>query len=88
MKLTIDIDCTAQEARDFLGLPDVREMQARLLKDLEDRLKAGIVGGDPEALVKQWLPLTLEGMERMQRAFWSGLSSGGSASGGPGGRKP
>lgn len=83
MKLTIDIDCTAQEAREFLGLPDVRDMQARLLKDLEDRLKANIAAVEPEALMKQWLPLTLEGMEQMQRAFWSGLS--GAASGG---RKP
>jgi hypothetical protein len=82
MKLTIDVDCTPQEARDFLGLPDVRDMQARLLKDLEDRLKAGITAVEPDALMKQWLPLTLDGMEQMQRAFWSGLS------GGPGGRKP
>ena len=83
MKLTIDIDCTPQEARDFLGLPDVRDMQARLLRDLEDRLKAGITAVEPDALMKQWLPLTLEGMEQLQRAFWSGLSGGT-----PGGRKP
>lgn len=82
MKLTVDIDCTAQEARDFLGLPDVREMQARLLRDLEERVKGGIAAMEPDALMKQWLPLTLEGMEQMQRAFWSGLGSGAT------GRKP
>lgn len=83
MKLTIDIDCTAQEARAFLGLPDVSEMQARLMKELEDRLKSNIAAMEPEALMKQWLPLTLEGMEKMQRAFWSGMPGGA-----PSGRKP
>jgi hypothetical protein len=83
MKLTIDIDCTPEEARAFLGLPDVSDMQARLLRDLEDRLKAGLAAMEPDALMKQWLPFSLEGMEKMQRAFWSGLSGGA-----PGGRKP
>ena len=28
MKITIEIDCTPDEARQFVGLPDVKPMQA------------------------------------------------------------
>lgn len=73
MKISIDIDCTPQEARAFLGLPDVAEMQQRLLAALEARMGDAIQKMDPEAMMRQWMPLGLEGMEQIQR-FWSGLA--------------
>ena len=39
MKATIEIDCTPEELRAFMGLPDVRPLQASLMKDLETRIK-------------------------------------------------
>ena len=36
MKFTINIDCTPEEARAYLGLPDVRPMQEQLLKEMQD----------------------------------------------------
>ena len=39
MKVTINIDCSPEEARTFMGLPDVRPMQEALLKELEARLQ-------------------------------------------------
>lgn len=76
MKLTFDIECTPQEARQFLGLPDVTDMQQRLLAELEARLRANIQAMEPEALMKQWMPLGLEGMDQIQR-FWADLARGG-----------
>ena len=37
MKITIDIDCTPQEARSFLGLPDVEPMQQALMKMVQEK---------------------------------------------------
>ena len=31
LKITIDIDCTPDEARQFMGLPDVKPLQAAVL---------------------------------------------------------
>lgn len=70
MKITIDIDCTPEEARSFLGLPDVAPMQASVMAALEKRLLANIEAMDPETLIKTWLPMGLEGLEQMQKAFW------------------
>ena len=42
MKVTIEIDCTPLEARQFFGLPDVQPMQAALLAQMEKQLMAEI----------------------------------------------
>ena len=74
MKVRIDIDCTPLEARAFLGLPDVAPMQAAVLKDMEERMRAALSAMDPEAMLKTWFPGGLQGWEQLQRAFWSQLS--------------
>ncbi len=79
MKITIDIDCTPEEARSFLGLPDIAPMQKNLIDAMEARLKANIDAMDPEAMVETWLPATMKGWEQMQRAFMSQLAEATSA---------
>lgn len=76
MKITIDIDCTPEEARRFLGLPDVQPMQDAIMKEVQDRLTANIAGMDPETILKTWLPAGLEGLEQMQKMFWSQMTGG------------
>ena len=39
MKITIDIDVTPEEARRFLGLPDVEKIQMQLLENAQQYLK-------------------------------------------------
>lgn len=73
MKITVNIDCTPDEARAFLGLPDVTPIQETLLKEIEARMMANIRAMDPEAMMRTWLPMTLEGFEKLQAAFFSHL---------------
>lgn len=73
MKITIDVDCTPEEARSFLGLPDVKPMQEAMLADAQTRLKTAMASVEPEALMKLWLPAGVDGLERVQKAFWSHL---------------
>ena len=80
MKIKFDIDCTPEEARTFLGLPDVKPMQEAMMKEVEQRLHANLQAMDPETLFKTWLPAGIQGWEQMQKMFWSQL--GGAAGGG------
>lgn len=75
MKITFDVDCTPDEARAFLGLPDVKPMQEELLKQVQDRLSATLRTMDPEAVLKTWLPVTLKGFEQLQEMFLSQIAS-------------
>jgi len=77
MKIKIDIDCTPQEARNFLGLPDVEPMQRVLMQELQERMSQNLKAMDPEVMMKTWLPASIQGMEQMQKIFWSQFGAGG-----------
>lgn len=57
MQVTADVDCTPEEVRAFLGLPDVRPLQAAVLARMEKRMLAEADRYSPERLMKTWLSL-------------------------------
>ncbi|HLY46570.1 MAG TPA: DUF6489 family protein [Stellaceae bacterium] len=69
MKISLDIDCTPDELRGFFGLPDVKPLQERMLKEVEERMRANVQALDPEAMLKTWLPAGLKGFEQLQEMF-------------------
>jgi hypothetical protein len=82
MKISFDVDCTPEELREFFGLPDVKPMQEQLMKDVEERMRAGVKALDPEAMLKTWLPAGLQGFEQLQEMFLNQLGQvGGRGSG-------
>jgi hypothetical protein len=74
MKVTINIDCTPEEARAFFGLPDVKPMQDAMMAEIEKRMRANMDAMDPETLFKSWLPVGMQGWEQLQKAFWGQMS--------------
>lgn len=76
MKVTIDVDCTPEEARHFLGLPDVKPMQDAMMQEIQDRMMANLQAMDAETLFKTWLPAQMQGLEQMQKFFWSQFNKG------------
>lgn len=88
MKLKIDIDCTPEEARQFLGLPNVAPLQDSMMKEIEEKMRENIRTLDPETFVRTWLPATVQGWGDLQKMFWGqmGATPGGfpGAPGGPG----
>ena len=76
MKITMNIECSPEEARRFLGLPDVAPMEGELLNAYRDRVMEGISTIDPEAIMKHWMSGSGSGMEEMQKAFWSQFGAG------------
>ena len=68
MKFSIDIDCTPQEARAFLGLPDVEPVQKALYSEIEARMRAALDRMDPERLLETWMP-AVKGWEDLMKAF-------------------
>lgn len=58
MKITIEIDCTPQEARQLAGLPDIEPLQQEIMKQVKDRVMKAMSLSDPETLIKAWVPMT------------------------------
>jgi hypothetical protein len=74
MKITVDVDCTPEEARAFLGLPDVKPMQEQLMRDVQERMAANIRAMEPEAILRTWLPATMKGFEQLQEILLSQMT--------------
>lgn len=67
MKFNIEIDCTPEEARKFLGLA----VQERLMIQVETQMSAALKDMASDAMLKTWLPAGMEGFDQMQKAFWA-----------------
>ena len=80
MKITVNIDCTPEEARSFFGLPNVQPMQEAVMAELQERLLGGIKQMDSDAMLKSWfqgVPGGMASMEALQKMFWSQFSDTG-----------
>jgi hypothetical protein len=69
MKVTVNVDCTPLEARQFMGLPDVEPMQKAAMAQIEKRMMAELERYTPEALFKAWLPIAGMNAEWLQELF-------------------
>jgi hypothetical protein len=70
MKITVDVDCTPEEARKFLGLPDVAPLQESMMAQMKAQMEKTAAALDPEAIMKTLFP-KVEGLADLQKAFWN-----------------
>lgn len=77
MKFTMNVECTPEEARAFFGLPDVQPMQEALMKDMQERMMAAMRSTEPDALMRQWLPMQMEAFDQFQKLFWTSMGQAG-----------
>ncbi len=54
MKVTVNVECSPQEARAFFGLPDVTPVNERVVAEVVKRLEANMELADPTELIKNW----------------------------------
>jgi hypothetical protein len=81
MKVNIEMEMTPEEARAFMGLPDVAPLQQQMLEEMQGRMRAAFDAGDPEGMMKAWMPFLgsgpgnnagpgAEAFQKFQKAFW------------------
>ena len=69
MKVTIEIDCTPVEARQFMGLPDVQPMQAAVMAEIEKRVMAEAAKFSPDGFLQAWFTEGQQGAEWFRDMF-------------------
>ncbi|HEY0267486.1 MAG TPA: DUF6489 family protein [Rhizomicrobium sp.] len=71
MKVNIEMDMTPEEARAFMGLPDIRPLQNKMMEEMQGRMKAAFDANDPEGMMKAWMPLGgAEAFQKFQKLLW------------------
>jgi hypothetical protein len=76
MKVTVEVDCTPDEARIFLGLPDVKPMQAAVMANLEQQMLRGVDSFSPESVLRMWFTAMPQISSQMQDMFTRMMGGG------------
>jgi hypothetical protein len=67
MKMTIEVDCTPEEARRFMGLPDVSALNDHLVDEMQKRIDANIAMFSPDELMKNWMAIGAGAQEQFRK---------------------
>jgi Family of unknown function (DUF6489) len=55
MKFTINVECTPEEARRFVGLPDVTPLNEMLVNEMTQRAQENLQLMSPDTMMKSWM---------------------------------
>lgn len=79
MKITVNVECTPEEARAYMGLPDMRPLHEAFVGELQNRMSEQMRMLDPAAVMQVWQNPGAAGagagpaaLEQMQKLFWAG----------------
>ena len=75
MKMTIEVDCTPEEARRFMGLPDVSAINEHLVNEMKGRIDANMSMMSPDELVKNWMSFGAGAQEQFRKLMEVGLNA-------------
>ena len=76
MKISIDVDCTPEEVRRLLGMPDLAPLHDIYLDKMKDMLGNGITPDVVEQMMRSWMPMGEVGMNLVSQVI-GGLTGGG-----------
>ena len=82
MKFNIEIDCTPEEARRLVGLPDLEPLHEIYLDRVKELMAKGITPDMVQTMVKSWVPMGESGLgliQSLMSQFGGGLMGGGAS---------
>ena len=75
MKMTIEVDCSPEEARRFLGLPDVSSLNDHLVDEMKKRIDANMSMISPDELMKNWIAFGQGAQEQFRKLMEVGIGA-------------
>lgn len=70
MKISVDVDCTPEEARRFLGLPDLTGLHELYLEKMRRMVEEGMITPDTvQAVMNSWAPMGEAGFALWKQLF-------------------
>ena len=75
MKMTMEVDCTPEEARAFLGLPDVSPLNDHLVSEMQKRIDQNINALQPDELMKSWMAFGGQATEQFRKLMTAAAGS-------------
>lgn len=73
MKINVEVDCTPEEARRFIGLPDFTPVHEKYIASLTNAMDGSAAPELLETMMKSWLPIGGDtGMNMWRKLFETG----------------
>ena len=73
MKVNVTVEATAQEMRDFLGLPNVQPLHDDIMQAMRKNVERGVVNLEALGMLKPLWPAQWHSMEMVQK-FWEAVA--------------
>ena len=69
MKISVDVDCTPEEARRVMGLPDFSSVHEVYLEKMRRAIDDGVTPDAIEGMLRSWAPMGEAGMSMWRQLF-------------------
>ena len=76
MKMKIEVECTPEEARTFLGLPDVTGLNSHLVNEMKSRMDQNVAMLQPDELMKTWMSFGGQATEQFRKLMTAAATAG------------
>lgn len=71
MKINVEVDCTPEEARRFMGLPDLTPVHDKYIASLTGAMDGTAPPELLDGMIKSWAPMGEAGMTFWRKMFES-----------------
>ncbi|MDP3174158.1 MAG: DUF6489 family protein [Phenylobacterium sp.] len=75
MKVTVEVDCSPEEARRFMGLPDVSPLNEHLVREMQNRLDSNMSMLSGDELMKNWMAFGAGAQEQFRKLIEASLGN-------------
>lgn len=69
MKINLEVDCTPEEARRFMGLPDLTPLHEKYLAALSGSMDGAMAPELVETMLRSWMPMGDAGVTMWRKMF-------------------
>ncbi|MEM9309887.1 MAG: DUF6489 family protein [Pseudomonadota bacterium] len=79
MKITIEVDCTPDEARSFMGLPDVSQANSLYIESISQAMKGATKPDQLREYAESLAPMGQMGLKLFQSFVEGGMQASGAS---------
>lgn len=69
MKISVDVDCTPEEARRFMGLPDLSSVHEVYIDKMKRTIEDGLTPEGITTMMQNWAPMGEASMNLWKQIF-------------------
>ncbi|MEQ1820321.1 MAG: DUF6489 family protein [Terricaulis sp.] len=74
MKFTVNVECSPEEARRFMGLPDVTPINEALVQEMTTRMQKNLSLMSGESMMSSWMSVGTQAQDAFVKLMTSGAS--------------